>query len=117
MSRAKLIDHYLEKAQEPNFEIDQIRKDLNGKIPEEDIRAIIRVIDSTVQNQAFTKTTNGRASELIVAGAILTLVGVGISIGTYTGLINMGNSFLIVYGPFLGGVSLLLTGMSQRRKK
>lgn len=117
MSRAKLINHYLEKLQEPGFEIDQIRKELNGKVPEEDIRAIVRVIDSSLQSKAFTKTTNTRASELIIAGAVLTIVGAGITIGTYTGLINMGDSFLIVYGPFFGGLSLLLTGLAQRKAR
>ncbi|WP_420387404.1 hypothetical protein [Roseivirga sp.] len=117
MSRAKLIDHYLEQARQPDFEIDQIRKELDGKVPEEDIRAIVRVIDSSLQTNAFKKTNNGKASELVIAGLILTLVGAGITVGTYTGLINMGDSFLIVYGPFFGGLSLLITGMTQRKAR
>jgi len=46
----------------------------------------------------------------MIAGAVLTFIGVGITLGTYTGLIDMGDSFLIVYGPFFGGISILFAG-------
>ena len=41
MSRAKLVDFYIEKSSEKEFEIDQIRKELEARdIPNEDIKAI-----------------------------------------------------------------------------
>ncbi|KYG75074.1 hypothetical protein EV198_0394 [Roseivirga ehrenbergii] len=116
MSRAKLIDYYIEKSQSPDFQIDQIRKELEpNNIPEEDIRAIVKLVDNHILNSAFTKNSKNRSTELIIAGAILALLGVGVTIATYTGLINLGDNFLVVYGPFFGGVSMLFGGLAQRK--
>ena len=94
MIRAKLIDYYIEKSQSPDFQIDQIRKELEpNNIPEEDIRAIVKLVDNHILNSAFTKNSKNRSTELIIAGAILALLGVGITIATYTGLINLGDNF------------------------
>jgi len=117
MSRAKLVDYYIEKSKEPDFRISQVRKELEARnIPDEEIKAIVRLVDHSMQMDALTKSSNKRANEFIIAGAILTLVGAGVTIGTYTGLIDMGNSFLIVYGPFFGGLSILLGGVAMKRK-
>ncbi|KYG82310.1 hypothetical protein [Roseivirga echinicomitans] len=116
MSRAKLIDYYIEKSQSPDFQIDQIRKELEpNNIPEEDIRAIVKLVDNHILNSAFTKNSKNRSTELIIAGAILALLGAGVTIATYTGLINLGDNFLVVYGPFFGGVSMLFGGLAQRK--
>lgn len=117
MSRAKIIDYYIEKSEEPDFQIDQIRKELESKdVPDEEIRIIVQLVDSAIQNKVLTKTSNNVSKEIIVAGLVLTLVGAGITIGTYTGLINMGDSFLIVYGPFFAGLAMTFGGLAQRRK-
>ncbi len=116
MSRSKLIDYYIEKSQSPDFQIDQIRKELEpNNIPEEDIRAIVKLVDNHILNNAFTKNSKNRSTELIIAGAILALLGVGVTIATYTGLINLGDNFLVVYGPFFGGVSMIFGGLAQRK--
>jgi hypothetical protein len=47
---------------------------------------------------------------------VLAVIGAGITIASYIGLIPMGNSFLITYGPFFGGLSILFSGMVKRRK-
>lgn len=117
MSRAKIVDYYLARAQEPDFEIDQIRKELEPQhISDEEIRIIVRIIDNEIHRKALTKSVSSKGNELVTAGSILTLVGGGITIGTYTGLLDMGDSFLLVYGPFFGGLSLLFTGLTLRKK-
>lgn len=116
MSRAKLIDYYIEKSQSQDFQIDQIRKELEpNNIPEEDIRAIVKLVDNHILNSAFTKNSKNKSTELIIAGTILALLGVGVTIATYTGLINLGDNFLVVYGPFFGGVSMIFGGLAQRK--
>ncbi|MEQ9304280.1 MAG: hypothetical protein RJQ14_10225 [Marinoscillum sp.] len=116
MSRAKLIDYYIAESRNPNFQIDQIRKDLEKKgIADKEIKVIVRLVDNAIQNAALHKTTRNRSNELLIAGGVLTLIGAGITVGTYTGLINMGDSFLVVYGPFLGGASMVLGGLTRKR--
>jgi hypothetical protein len=114
MSRAKLIDYYLEKSLTDDFQIDQIRKELEAKnIEDEEIKVIVRLVDNEMQKKALTKSSNQKSNELVYIGLALTIIGVGITVGTYTGLINTGNSFIIAYGPFFAGVSILLTGLAK----
>ncbi|MBX2967025.1 MAG: hypothetical protein KF845_12845 [Cyclobacteriaceae bacterium] len=37
------------------------------------------------------------------------------TIGTYTGLIEMGDYFSLTYGPILGGLSILFYGLGRRK--
>ena len=117
MSRAKLVDYYIDKSKEPDFQINQIRKELEAKnIPDEEIKAIVRLVDNYIQMNHITKSSNKRANEFIIGGIFLALFGAVITIGTYTGLINTGNSFVIMYGPFFVGLSFIFGGLAMKRK-
>ena len=117
MSRAGLVDHYIAKSQKEGFEIDQIRKELEPQgVSEEDISAIVRLVDNEIQKRAINTSVGNKSKELMGIGAVLTAVGLGITIATYTGVIQMGNSFMLMYGPIIGGISLFLTGWLQSKK-
>ena len=116
MSRAQLVDYYIEKSKEQGFEIDQIRKELEDRnIPDDEIKAIVRLVDNQLQNDLLIKSNNSKSNELFWAGLVITIIGAAITIGTYTGMINMGDSFLFVYGPFFGGLSLMFGGWARKR--
>ncbi len=116
MSRAKIVDYYIQKLDNKDFEIYDVRKELEkNNVGEEEIKVIVRLVDNELQRHLRTKTNNDRSNDWVWIGSILTVVGAGVTIATYTGIINMGNSFLIVYGPFLGGLSILLGGIARRR--
>jgi hypothetical protein len=115
MKYSKLIAYYIEKSYEPDFRIDQIRKELEVEnIEDEEIRTIVRIVDNSIQSRALTGYVNKSSNDLIYFGAFFTILGAAITIGTYTGIINMGNRFLIAYGPFLGGLSILITGILKK---
>lgn len=117
MSRAGLIDYYIKKSKEEGFEIDQVRKELEEKnVPDEEIRIITKLVDSELQKKALSTSYKNKSKEYIVAGIILTLVGFVVTFGTYLGIIEMGNSFLILYGPFIGGLSLILKGWVESKR-
>ncbi len=116
MDRDHYIDRYLELLEETDLEIDQVRKELEAKnLEPEDIKYIVRRIDSAIQHKALTRTTNRKYNELVYIGTAMIIVGVGITVATYTGIIDLGDSFLILYGPVISGVSLLLTGLARRK--
>ena len=116
MDRAKIVDFYLQKINEKDFDISQVRKDLEkNNIAEEDIKAIVRLVDNELQKGLVNKPVSMAPTQLIIFGGIITAAGLIITIGTFTGLIDMGNSFLIAYGPILGGISLLLSGLAKRK--
>ncbi|MEQ9402284.1 MAG: hypothetical protein RIM99_01755 [Cyclobacteriaceae bacterium] len=117
MSRAGLVDFYLKKAKEDGFEIDQIRKELESQnISDDEIKIIVKLVDSEIQKSVLKSSSKNKSKELIGIGAVLTILGLVITMGTYFGLIPSGNSFLIVYGPFIAGLSLMLGGWVEARK-
>ena len=117
MDRAKIVDYYTQKIEDKDFEIYQVRQELEKhNFEEEEIKVIVRLVDNQLQRRLQDRSSNSKSNELIWIGAALTAVGALITIGTYTGIIDMGNSFLIVYGPFIGGISILLGGIAKRRK-
>ena len=117
MTRAEFIDYYIEKSLDPEFELDIIRKELELKnIDKDEIAIIVRIVDNDIHARVLEKSSNSKASELIWIGAFLTIAGAGLTIGTFLGFIDTGNNFVIAYGPFFGGISTLVLGLSQRRK-
>lgn len=117
MSRAKIIDHYLQKINEEGFDVYQIRKELEkNNVADEEIKIIVKLVDNEVQRGLKRKMESDSVKPVILIGLILTTIGAGITIATYTGIIDMGNSFLIVYGPLFVGLSILVGGLAKQRK-
>lgn len=118
MDRAKIVDYYIQKIDEngEEFTILEIRRELEkNNVDEEEIRIIVRLVDNELQRRLIDKSTGDRSKEMIWFGGILTAIGLIFTIGSYTGIIKMGNSFLLAYGPILGGLSILFYGRSRRK--
>ena len=117
MDRAKLVDFYLAKIHDKDFEIYQVRQELEKhNIDEDEIKVIVRIVDNAHQKLVLAKAGNTRANEIIWIGLVSMIAGAGITLATYLRIIDMGNSFLIVYGPFFFGLSLLSVGLARRKK-
>jgi hypothetical protein len=118
MERAKIVDHFLAKvSSEKDFNIYEVRQELEKhNFEEEEIKQIVRIVDNELQRTHQIKSNNKKATDLMWVGAVLTVIGIGVTLGTYTGLLPMGNSFLITYGPFLGGLSILFGAMAKKRR-
>ncbi|MDQ3190079.1 MAG: hypothetical protein M3Q58_00640 [Bacteroidota bacterium] len=112
----ELIEYFLiEKRNGMDFS--EIRKTLESKELEENkIKIIIRSIDNLILKEEKTVSQNKKAKELIYIGLAVTLAGLFVTVGTYTGIINMGNSFLLAYGPVSGGIGILFTGLGKYEK-
>lgn len=117
MERAKIIEYYLQKINDKDFDLYEVRKELekNG-LEEEDIRIIVQQVDREIHRRLLQGSHRDKSKEMIGIGAVLTFVGASITIGTYTGILNTGDSFLIVYGPVVAGISILVGGLSLRKK-
>ena len=49
MSKETIIDYYLEKSKNKDFQINQIRKELEPKgVSDGDIRTIVKIVDNAV---------------------------------------------------------------------
>ncbi len=114
----KITDHYMAKALKGDFEMDTIRKELSGvDISEEDLKALIRKVDEVVQGNALSKKNKTKGKELTYAGLVAISIGVLSTLGTLLGIFDIGDSFIFVYGPIIGGTSLFVAGKTLRNKE
>jgi hypothetical protein len=112
----ELVEYFLDEKRK-GMGFSEIRKILESKnIENERIKVIIRTIDSQITREETIKSQNQKARELIYIGAVVTLTGLIITAGTYLGLINTGNSFLLAYGPILAGIGMLFSGLTKYKR-
>lgn len=94
--RAKIIDFYLKMIADKDFEISDVRKDLErNKIDEDEIKMIVKLVDNELQRKLLTETSNKRVTDLAYVETVITLIGLIVTEGTLIGLMPMGNSFLL----------------------
>jgi hypothetical protein len=116
MNSDKIIDFYLERINSKDFDLYSARQEMTkNNIPEDEIKSIIRILDSEMQKQMILTHENKKATNIVLVGIVLASIGAGITIATYTGIIPMGDSFLLTYGPFLGGLSIIFGGLVKKR--
>ncbi|MFL0685395.1 hypothetical protein CLV31_1095 [Algoriphagus aquaeductus] len=116
-SKPDIIEPYLKKLDEKNFDLSHVRKALEEKdYPEEEIKAIIKILDNELQQRAFEKLNNATRFNLMGLGLTLTGIGILVTFGTFLGFIPSGNSFILAYGPILGGISLSVSAYFSKKK-
>ena len=115
----KIVEYFLEKLNEKNFDLSDVRKALEKEnYPEEEIRSVVKMLDNELHRQAFDKVNQSSRINLMGLGLVLVGIGLVVTVGTFTGLIPSGNSFILAYGPILGGISISVSAyLSKKRNK
>jgi hypothetical protein len=114
MNLFEIEQEYLAKKLD-GMSFSDIRKQLVFKgLSDEQIKVVIRSIDNKIIHGAVSKSNKSIANQFIYMGLSVTGLGLLITIGTYTGFISMGNSYLLCYGPILGGLGILAMGFNKR---
>lgn len=117
MTRQEWIDHYLQRISDKNFEIYQVRRELEQQnIDEEEIKQIVRAVDTKLQDHILRSATRDDGTGFVRMGAFLMVIGVLLGIAVFIGVINRSNFFLFAYGAFFGGLSVLLIGFFRKKK-
>ena len=98
-----MVDHYLEKAKEPDFEIDQIRKELESHgVDDEEIRVITYLVDNEIQTNMLNNAGAKAYNSAKLAGFALLLIGLAVFLFTgniFIGAtVSTGGGGLIAYG-------------------
>ena len=115
MSRDELIDHYLERSHEPDFEITVVRKELEQQqTSEEDIREIVRIVDNEIQNRAISDPKRKMRNSLFWAGIFVSIVAIGLNISAWMGWMETKYPLFVLYGPLILGMGLMY--MVKKRK-
>lgn len=113
--KEEIINYYLQRLDEKDFEISQVRRDLEKRnVEPEEITSIVQIVDNELQRYIKYKSKKTKGNKMTWAGVFLMTAGVGITFLTYNGIIDLGNRFILSYGPFLGGLSLIFLGQSHK---
>lgn len=112
----ELIEYFINEKRN-GMDYSKINEILTSKnIDKNIIKSIIQKIDNQILNDEKLIIKKLRAKELIFVGFFIAITGLFITIGTYTGIINMGNSFLLMYGPILAGIGIISSSWRNYRK-
>lgn len=118
MDRKQTIAYYIQKLSNKNFQIYDVRLELEQlKVPEEEIKIVVRTLDDELQKQLLNKNQRDSASDFIKIGIIFMIIGAAITTATWARIINTGGTFVLAYGPLIAGLSMVLVGLAKRKKK
>ena len=110
-TRRQLVEHYCSQIASGKIEFSDVRKSLETeRYSEEDISVILERIDRDLDRMAIVKAEKHQGRQMLYLGLFVMLIGIFITVGTYTGIIDFGNNYIIAYGPALGGLGLALVG-------
>ncbi|MCT4589228.1 MAG: hypothetical protein N4A71_15505 [Carboxylicivirga sp.] len=110
-TKGNAIDYFFEKVDAKEMEFSSVRKQLEmDGFEKEEISIIVKQVDKQLIRATELRAAHALGKNLFYGGLLLALVGIVITIGTYTGLINMGNKFLVAYGPVVTGLIIALSG-------
>lgn len=109
MNRQKILDYCLDEAKNGK-DFGQLRKELKELgLADDEINEFISYVDNQMINEALKGTQRNSKKEYYLMGWFLLAVGAFITITTYTGVISMGNSYIISFGPIIAGLGLIVS--------
>lgn len=118
MTTSELVGYFVDKVQSGEITFDKVRPELVQRgIAENDIKTIVRQVDEELQNQVLSGSSS--YNQLVVVGIAVTLVGIVITVASYTGLFSSTSSYVIViaYGPVLAGIAMIFAGLRRGKRK
>ncbi|OEK04914.1 hypothetical protein [Roseivirga misakiensis] len=114
MDKKKILEYALEEAKNGK-DFGEIRSDLSQfGLADKEVTEIIKYVDNQLMNDALRGSVKSHKREYFLVGCFLLIIGLFITLGTYLGIISMGNSYLISYGPIIAGLGLIVTNRSNR---
>lgn len=113
MIKQQLIDDFVEKKNN-GMGYSEIRNILENKGYDADqVKEIIKEIDREVILSLNVKSANEKAKKIMFLGAVIFIGGLLLTVGTYLGILTKGNTYVISYGPMIGGLVILYSGYSK----
>lgn len=110
----ELEEYYFEKKRD-GMDFSEIRRELRDRnIGEDDIKQIIREIDDKILSQAEELSSKSKLNSQFFIGVFLFTIGLFLTIGKYFGLVNLGNYFIIAYGPIFAGLGMMINSKANR---
>ena len=120
MTNKELTDYFVDRIQTGEITFDKVRKELEKYgLPAEDIKAIVQIVDDSVQRELISNSKKNFFDQLIIFGIAIAVIGFVLTIGSFVGLFASGKDYLVIiaYGPFVGGLSVIITAVRLKKRK
>lgn len=99
------------------MDLSDLRKTLESEnYTKEEIDIIVKRTDRNLMHAAQLKHHHSNGKNLFIAGLLIMTAGILITVLTYTGIIDLGDIYLIAYGPVLGGFVMALMGKMKMNR-
>lgn len=116
-SRKDYVAEYCDKIRSGKLDYSKLRSDLELKIKQkEDIEIIVERIDRDLKRMELADIEKSKGKQMFYGGMVIMILGVLLTVATYLGIINLGDRFIIAYGPALGGLGMTLVGMVKMNR-
>ena len=116
-SRREIVADYCEKIRSGEIEYSNLRAILEAnKYSGEDIQIIAQRVDRDLQRMAVIDSEKAKGKQMLIGGIVIMILGIAVTISSYMGLIDLGDRFIIAYGPALGGLGLALIGIMKMNR-
>ena len=113
-SRAKKIDQYQSRIISGELDLTTLRKKLQeDEVEEEEIAVIVKYMSHQLIRIEEKNATRIKGKNLIQGGALMSISSLLLTIATYLGWFDMGDYYLIAYGPFFGGLLMVFKGRNM----
>jgi len=116
-TKENAIDFFFEKVDTKQMEFSTVRKTLEEDgFEKDDINTIVRQVDKQLIKANELRASHAMGKNMYYGGLAFALLGIVLTIGTYSGIINTGNHYLIAYGPVATGLILALSGKAKMNR-
>jgi len=117
-NRAATIKQYSDKIINREMEFSDLRKTLKAQnLDDEEINIVVKLTDKKVLRAEIIEMEYQKGKNIYYGGLILTIVALIITIGTFTGLIDLKGIGILAYGPIAGGLLMVMKGKSLMNRK
>jgi hypothetical protein len=119
MSNEEFIDYFTKKVESGEMTFDQIRPALmRDGLQENDIKLIVRAVDDNLLNK-LASSDLPLGKRFIVLGIVLIIIGLIVTIASYSGLFRLGSSSIVIiaYGPIIIGIAMIFVVVRRRLKQ
>jgi len=112
-NRIDTIKLFTEKILNKEMEFSDMRKTLKSQdIDDQEIKTVISLVDRKVQREELRKVERQKGKSLFYVGIVIVSLALILTIGSFTGLIDLKGYGIIAYGPIAAGLIMIFKGQS-----
>jgi hypothetical protein len=110
-SRKEIVADYCKEIRSGKIAYSALREILESRnFSDDDIKIILYRVDRDLQRLEAIDSERAQGKQMFFSGIVVVILGILLTITTYMGIIDLGDRFIVSYGPVIGGLGVTLIG-------